>query len=262
MVRALHHLRLDHPICFIDLETTGVSIPRDRIIEVAAIRFAPGIPATRFTRRLNPGVPIPPAATAIHHITDADVAACPPFSAIALDLSRFIGGADLAGFNILRFDVPLLWTEFMRVGVPFQLTGRRYIDAMVLFHALHPRTLEAAATMYLSSRHQHSHQAAADVTVAAAVLDAMLGAHPSLPRTVEALHQIMVPADIGKRLRLDHDGKLVLNFGKYAGWSLGEVTYHDPHYLRWVLGQDFLPDFKGKVFDALFGLNCDIQDQS
>lgn len=117
MIHMLQNLRLDHPVCFIDLETTGVSPTRDRIVEVAAVRFAPGIPAVRFVRRVHPGVPILPSATAVHHITDADVGRCPPFAAIAADLARFIGGADLAGFNVLRFDIPMLWAEFARAGI-------------------------------------------------------------------------------------------------------------------------------------------------
>lgn len=251
MIHMLQNLRLDHPVCFIDLETTGVSPTRDRIVEVAAVRFAPGIPAVRFVRRVHPGVPIPPAATAVHHITDADVARCPPFAAIAADLAQFIGGADLAGFNVLRFDIPMLWAEFARAGIPFQLPGRRIVDAMILYYALHPRTLEAAAQMYLQTRHLHSHQASADVMVAAEVLDSMLAAHPDVPRTVEALHQISVPADLGGRTRPDFHGRLVLNFGKHVGRSLDEVVANDPDYLRWLLSQDFLPDFKQLVFDAL-----------
>jgi DNA polymerase-3 subunit epsilon len=252
MAVPFRHLRLQRPLCALDAETTGTCPRRDRIIEVAVVRYAPDAGPEAFVRRVDPGVPIPTAATAVYGLGDADVAGCPPFADVAPELARFLGDADLAGFNILRFDLPLLLAEFRRSGLDLPLGDRRVVDVQRLYHRLEPRDLAAAARRYLGGDHKGAHGAEADARAAAAVLDRMLAAESGLPRTVPGLHAALVEADLGVRLRRDGD-RLVLAFGRHAGRPLDEVAGDDAGYLRWLLGQDFLPDFRALVVAALVG---------
>jgi DNA polymerase-3 subunit epsilon len=244
------HLRLARPLCVLDTETTGTSPPFDRVIEIAVVKYSPDAGPTRFERRVDLGIPIPSSATAVHCLTDDDVAGCPPFAAIAPDLVRFLGDADLAGYNIVRFDLPLLLAEFRRSGVELPLTDRRVVDVQRLFHRLESRDLAAAVRRYLGRDHEGAHGAVADARATAAVLDRMLADAPDLPVTVAGLHAALVEVDLGERLRRDDD-RLMLAFGKHAGRPLDEVAGSDPDYLRWLLRQDFLPDFKALVAEAL-----------
>jgi len=144
----LRNIQLDRPLAVIDLETTGTDPKLDRIIEISALKLLPDDGHDHRTRRVNPGVPIPPEATAVHGISDDDVADCPAFRAIAPGLARFLDGCDLAGFNILNFDLRLLAAEFNRVGLVFPVAGRRIIDACRIFHQREPRDLTAAMKFY------------------------------------------------------------------------------------------------------------------
>ena len=250
MAHHFQHLQLTRPLCVLDCETTGTSPQHDRIIEVAVVKFKPEGRPSRFVRRVDPGVPISAAATSVHGLTDQDVAGCPPFAAIAPGLARFLQGADLAGYNIARFDLPLLLAEYRRADLELTLTDRSVIDVQRLYHRLEPRDLAAAVRHYLGHDHQDAHRAVADARATAAVLDRMLARYSDLPRTVAELHACLTETDLAGRLRRE-DGRLLLGFGKYAGCPLGEVAHHDPGYLAWLLGQEFLPDFKEVVARAL-----------
>jgi DNA polymerase-3 subunit epsilon len=243
-------LLLTRPLVVLDLETTGTTPKTDRIVEVAAVKFMPGGERTRCHKRLNPGIPIPPAATAIHGIRDEDVVGCPPFEAVAVSLARYLRDADLAGFNLKRFDLLFLLGEFERAGIAFSLANRAVIDVMQLYHQREPRDLTAAVRHFLSRDHEESHRALADAYATAAVLDAMVVHYGDLPRTVAELHASLTDADLGGRLRRE-DGRLVLSFGKYAGLTLDKVAAVDIPYLRWLLEQPCLPDFRAFVEKAL-----------
>lgn len=186
----LQNIKLDRPLAVLDLETTGTDPKLDRIIEVSVLKLLPGGGNDHRTRRVNPGVPIPPEATAVHGITDDDVADSPSFRAIAPSLARFLDGCDLAGFNILNFDLRLLVAEFNRAGLVFQVAGRKVIDTCRIFHQRERRDLTAAYKFYCGLEHKGAHGAAADVLATAAILDAQVAWYEDLPSTVDGLHGV------------------------------------------------------------------------
>jgi DNA polymerase-3 subunit epsilon len=234
------HLHLTRPLVFLDLETTGVDPRRDRIVEIALIRFACGVrPRTR-TLRLNPQQPIPAAATAIHGIRTEDVASCPTFAERADMIAHFFDGADMAGFGVARFDLPFLVVEFQRAGSDFSLSGRKVVDALTLFHRLEPRDLTAAVRRYCRREHAEPHRAGADVRAAVAVLDAILGKHKELPREIDSLHDLLIEVDIEGWFR-GTGSVLFFARGKHRGTSLEDVAIRDASYLRW-LADRVMPD--------------------
>jgi DNA polymerase-3 subunit epsilon len=178
-----HYLSLNRPLAVLDLETTGVDPQTDRIVEVSVLKVLPDGDRQHRTCRVNPGIPIPAAATAVHGITDADVAGEPSFGQVAAALEEFLRGCDLCGFNIKRFDLPLLYAEFRRAGVPFVLEGRALVDPQEIYHHFERRDLTSAVRFYLGRAHHGAHSAAADVLATAEVLDAMLGRYAELTRT-------------------------------------------------------------------------------
>lgn len=249
---SMSHLVLDRPLAVLDLETTGVDPAADRIVEVAVLTLLPGGKQELFHRRVNPGVPIPLAATAVHNITDANVAGAPTFREVAPELFAALHGSDLAGFGIASFDLPLLAVEFARCGLPFRVAGRRVVDVLALYLRLRPRDLAGAVREYLGRDHADAHSAAADVRAAAEVLDAQVGRH-ALPPTPAELHAALVEVDVAGRFRLDAAGQVAFAFGKYSGQRLAGVAGRDPGYLRWMLGRPFLDDTCDVVRRALAG---------
>ncbi len=246
----LLYLTLTRPLAAIDLESTGVDAARDRIVEVAVVKFFPGGPTEVYRRLVNPGVPIPAAATAVHGVADADVAAAPAFASIAPELRRFLGGCDLAGFGVASFDLPLLSAEFARAGVRFAVAGRSVLDALGVYRRFEPRDLAHAVRLYLGRDHEGAHAAVADALAAVEVLDRQVGRY-GLPAGVEGLHAALVEVDVGRRFRRDAAGHVAFGFGKHLGRSLADVARTDPGYLRWMLGQSFLDDAQGLVRRAL-----------
>jgi DNA polymerase-3 subunit epsilon len=250
-------LQLHRSLAFFDLETTGTDPMSDRIVEIAVLRLDTDGARESRARRLNPERPIPPDATAVHGIADADVADAPTFRQIAKGLLDFLGEADLAGFNLSRFDVPLLDREFRDCGLDLGLDRRRVIDVMTIFHRKEPRHLTAAVRFYLGREHAGAHAAAADVEAAADVLAAQLARYEDLPCTIEALDGWIspVPADA-----VDRQGKFVLRegevtfaFGRNRGKPLKDVAANDPDYLSWLLTCDFAPDARALIEGALRG---------
>jgi DNA polymerase III subunit epsilon len=195
-------------------------------------------------------VAIPAAATGVHGITDEDVAGCPPFAAIAAPLARFLRDADWAGFGIKRFDLPFLLAEFRRAGIHFSLANHAVLDSLQIYHQREPRDLTAAVLHYLDRPHDQAHGALADAYATAAVLDAQLQCYRDLPSQVPELHAHLTDADLAGKLRREED-RLILTFGKHSGTDLLTVAHQDPNYLRWLLEQDFLPDFQTHVQRAL-----------
>jgi DNA polymerase-3 subunit epsilon len=252
----MKNLPLERPLAFLDLETTGTRPESDRIVEISVVVLRPGGGEERLTRRVNPGVPIPAAATAVHGITDADVAAEPPFARIAAQVARLLQGADLAGFNVINYDLPLLEAEFARAGATFDREGRRLLDAQRIFHRREPRTLAAAVKFYTGRDHEGAHGAEADVLATVEVLDAQLERYPDLPRDVEGLARACRPDDW-----VDSQGKVrwageaaVLSVGKHGGRTLRDVARDDPSYLEWLAERsDFPADVRAIAREALAG---------
>ncbi|OWK35686.1 3'-5' exonuclease [Fimbriiglobus ruber] len=208
--------------------------------------------ADGYRRRINPGVPIPPAATAVHGIGDADVATAPPFRALAHDLFARLKDVDLAGFGVAGFDLPLLTAEFARVGLRFKVAGRAVLDALDVYRRKEPRDLASAVRFYVGRDHTGAHSAVTDVRAAAEVLDRQVGAY-QLPATPAALYATLTDVDVARRFRRDDRQRIVFAFGKYAGQPLDEVGGRDPGYLDWMLRQSFLDDVRCLVQRALAG---------
>ncbi len=249
----LTNLSLERPLAIIDLETTGTDAKTDRIVEISVLKIQPDGQRTHRTRRLNPGRPIPPEATSVHGITDADIAGEPRFEQVVDSLLSFLEGCDFCGFNPKRFDLRMLYGEVSRAGRKLILEGRAIIDAMEIFHRQEPRDLAAAVRMYLGRDHQDSHSAAADVLATAEILDAMVAHYPDLPRSAAGLHQHFMDAESvdseGFFRRLE--GEVRFRKGKYRGTPLAAIAAADPGYLEWMLGQDFYEDTKAVARDAL-----------
>lgn len=250
-------LRRTKPLVFFDLETTGTDPATDRIVEIATLRLDPDGGRETRTRRLDPERQIPAEATAIHGIRDADVAGQPTFSRIARGLLEFLGDADLAGFNIARFDAPLLDREFRDCGLDLGLPRRALVDVMAIFHRKERRDLGAAVRFYLNREHEGAHGAEADVLATAEVLEAQLERYPDLPRTVPELEAW---CDARPRDAVDRsgkfvwkDGRAVFAFGKFQGRSLEDVSRSERDYLEWIVRSDFPSDARQLVQKALGG---------
>jgi DNA polymerase-3 subunit epsilon len=248
-------LKLDRPLAALDIEATGITPLADRIVELAIIRVAPD--GTRETRtwRVNPGIPIPSEATAIHGIRDADVAACPPFVRIAEEVYYFLEGCDLVGYNLARYDIPMLTEEFRRADVRFDVDNRRVIDAQRIFHRREPRDLTAALAFYCGATHDGAHGAVADAEATLRVLEGQFAKYPDLPRDLDALNAYCSPrranwVDRVGRLRWEN-GEVVLNFGRMKGTSLKTLIADEPGFLQWLLRGDFPRDTKEIVKNAL-----------
>jgi DNA polymerase-3 subunit epsilon len=250
-------VQLSRPIAFFDLETTGTDPSRDKIVEIALVRLEPSGSRVAVTRRINPERPIPAEATAVHGITDADVSGLPTFGQIARELIDVLTDADLAGYNVRRFDVPLLAREFRDAGLDLALRSRRIVDVMTIFHKKEPRDLTAAVRFFLDRDHGGAHGAEADVQASIEVLDAQLLRYPDLPRTVEALDAYCYPVPAGAVDRggkfVLRDGEIVFAFGRQKGRALREVAAVQRDYLEWILKQDFPEDARELVEKALGG---------
>lgn len=235
----------DRPVAFFDLETTGLSLSRDRIVELALIRISPQGDVLEKVRRVNPEMPIPPEAAAVHGITDDVVVDEPTFRAVAKDLARILEPCDLGGFNIRRFDLPILLAEFRRAGVAFDIKDRRLIDMKMIFHREEPRDLSAAARFYLDRDHQDAHTALGDIRTTAAVLAAQMERYPHLPRDLDGLHAYCDEMDPFRtefdRWFAEESGGLRFMRGKHKGSLIEEVASSSPDYLEWMLGADDMP---------------------
>lgn len=241
-------LKLQRPIVFFDLETTGTNVTHDRIVEISIIKVLPGGEEVERTRRVNPEIPIPPEATAVHHITDADVAEEPTFRQIAKSLAEMFADSDIAGFNSNRFDIPLLMEEFNRAGVPFDLSRTRFVDVQTIYHKLEPRNLTAAYRFYCGKNLEDAHSASADTRATLEVLKAQLDRYPAdLVNDVKALSEFSCHSknvDFAGRLIYNDARQEVVNFGKYKGQIAEDVLRRDPGYYSWIQQGDFQQDTK------------------
>ena len=248
-------LRLDRPLVVFDIESTGTTPRKDRIIELAAVKLMPDGTEISKCWLMNPGVKIPPETTKIHGITDEIVKDCPTFADKADEIFAFFEGCDLSGFNADRFDIPCLEEEFARVGLNFGASSRRHVDVQRIFHRMEPRDLTAAVRLYLGRDHAGAHGAEADARATLEVLKAQLVRYPGLPKTTAEMDEYLAPHDPLNADRMGmlrwRDGELTVNFGKKKGATLRSLLVNEPNFLRWILKGDFDTEVRMIVRDLL-----------
>lgn len=235
-------LNLKNPIIFFDLETTGLDIANDRIIEIAYIKVYPNGNEESFTYRINPERPIPAESTAVHGITDEDVKDCPTFKEMAKKIAADFKGCDLAGYNSARFDLPMLAEEFLRADVDIDLSTRKMIDVQTIFHKKEQRTLSAAYKFYCKADLVDAHAAMADTKATYEILQSQLDRYPDLQNDMAFLADYTCTSknvDFAGRIVYNDKGVEVINFGKYKGQAVVDVLKNDPGYYGWILQADF-----------------------
>ncbi len=250
-------LVLERPLVFFDIESTGTNPYRDRIVEIAVIKVMPDGTREDVVRRINPTIPIPEGASAVHGIYDADVAEAPTFDVIAHNLFNYLDNCDLAGYNIVKFDVPMLQEEFKRCGLVLDMKERKLIDVFNIFCRLYPRTLSAAYEFFCGGNLEDAHSALADTDATVSVLLGQLAKHPELPREMAGLAEFSAARDadfVDSEGRLKFSGsEVVVNFGKNSGRRLRDLAVEDPGFLRWMLRSDFSDEVKNIIRNALSG---------
>lgn len=260
-------LNLKRPLAFFDLETTGVNVSSDRIVELSILKVSPGGLEETLTLKVNPERPIPAESSMFHGIYDEDVKDLPTFKQQAKQIADFIADSDLAGYNSNKFDVPMLMEEFLRAGVDFSLEGRAFVDVQNIFHQMEQRTLKAAYKFYCDQNLDNAHTAEADVRATYEVLKAQLTKYDGVDyedkhgqvskpvlNDVEALHNftnLSKPVDFAGRLVYDEDGDATINFGKHKGRKVVEVFDVEPSYYAWMQNGDF-PLYTKKVLENLW----------
>ncbi len=247
------NLKLHKPLCVFDLETTGVQVAKDRIVEISILKVNPDASRESKTWLVNPGMPIPPETSAIHGITDEKVKDAPTFKEIASKVMDMISGTDLGGFNSNRFDVPLLAEELLRAGFDFDLNKFKLVDAQTIFHKMEPRNLTAAYQFYCKKELVNAHSAEADVLATFEVLDAQVGHYDDLPNDIASLSEISSHhkfADLAGFIAFDKEDKETFTFGKYKGQRVKEVFQKDLGYYGWIQNADF-PLYTKKVLTGI-----------
>ena len=255
-------LNLKNPIIFFDLETTGTSVTTDRIVEICYLKVYPDGADEEHTMRINPGIPIPKAASAVHGIYDADVSQCPTFKEVAPGIAKDFEGCDLAGFNSNRFDLPMLAEEFIRAGVNIDLMRMKRIDVLVIFHKMEQRTLSAAYKFYCGKNLEDAHSALGDTRATYEVLMAQLDRYPGLKNDVAALSDFSGytrNVDFAGRIVYDDRGIETFNFGKYRGRHVVDVIREDPGYYGWIQDSDFTLNTKAVL--TRIKLNSDLSEK-
>ncbi|MFT6165713.1 MAG: DNA polymerase-3 subunit epsilon [Vicingaceae bacterium] len=246
-------LALKKPIVFFDLETTGVDVAKDRIVEISILKLHPDGKKEVKTRRVNPEMLIPEGSSEIHGIYDEDVKDEPTFKSMAKSLVAFIGNSDLAGFNSNKFDVPLLAEEFLRVGVDFEIDSRSLVDVQNIFHKMEQRTLVAAYKFYCGKDLTNAHSAEADNIATYEVLEAQIERYNELENNVNFLSEFSRRtnnADLMGRIVFNEEHVEVFNFGKHKGTPVSQVLERDPSYYKWMMNGDF-PLYTKKVLTAI-----------
>lgn len=248
-------LKLTKPIAFLDLETTGIKVATDRIVEICLLRLNPDGTSRILTRRINPEMPIPPEVTAIHGITDEDVRDCPTFKQLAHELVAFLDHCDLAGYNSNHFDIPLLVEEFLRAGIEFELKGRRFVDVQNIYHKMEPRNLHAAYKFYCSRELTNAHSAEADTLATYEVLKAQLDRYSDVAvrdrkgnlitpviNDIQALSDFSYASksvDLVGHIVYNERNIPVFNFGKHKGKAVLQVLKDEPSYYDWMMKSEF-----------------------
>ncbi len=248
-------LKLTKPIAFLDLETTGIKVATDRIVEICLLRLNPDGTSRILTRRINPEMPIPPEVTAIHGITDEDVKDCPTFKQLAHELVAFLDHCDLAGYNSNHFDIPLLVEELLRAGIEFELKGRRFVDVQNIYHKMEPRNLHAAYKFYCSRELTNAHSAEADTLATFEILKAQLDRYSDVAvrdrkgnlitpviNDIQALSDFSYASksvDLVGHIVYNEHNIPVFNFGKHKGKAVLQVLKDEPSYYDWMMKSEF-----------------------
>ncbi|MNK04154.1 DNA polymerase III subunit epsilon [compost metagenome] len=260
-------LNLKRPLAFFDLETTGVNVGADRIVEIAILKAMPDGTEIIKSMRINPEMPIPLHSSLIHGIYDEDIATAPTFKAVAVELSEFIGDADLAGYNSNRFDIPVILEEFLRAGIDFDMSDRKFVDVQNIFHQMEQRTLRAAYKYYCGKDIINAHSAEADITATYQVLLAQIERYKDVDfedkqgkisqpvqNDVEALHiftNMNKPVDFAGRMVFNENDEEIFNFGKHKGKTVEQVFDTEPSYYAWMKQGDF-PLYTKKKLDEIW----------
>lgn len=259
-------LNLTRPLAVFDLETTGVNVGKDKIVEISAIKINPDGSEEVLDQRLNPEMPIPPEVTKIHGISDEDVKDAPTFKLFAPQLLQFLGNADLGGYNSNKFDIPLLVEEFLRAEIDFEIKGRRFVDVQNIFHKMEPRTLKAAYKFYCNSDLINAHSALADTRATYEVLCSQLERYEGVEyedregnistpvvNDIKALHDFSFQnrnADLVGHLIFNQKNQEVFNFGKHKGKCVEDIFSTEPSYYDWMIKSDF-PLYTKKIITAI-----------
>ncbi len=247
------NLNLKNPIAFIDLETTGIDVAKDKIVEISILKVNPNHSEEIKTLRINPECPIPPTSTEIHGISDEDVKDAPTFPQVAKNIADFIEGCDLAGYNSNKFDFPLLAEEFLRADVDIDLKRHKFIDVQVIFHKKEKRTLEAAYQFYCEKNLENAHSAEADTKATYEVLKGQLEKYDDLNNDMEYLSEFSShnkSVDFAGRIIYDDNNVEVFNFGKNKGKSVEWVLKNQPGYYEWMMKSDF-PLYTKKILTQI-----------
>jgi DNA polymerase III subunit epsilon len=255
------NLNLKRPIAFLDLETTGINVSTDRIVELSVLKISPNGKEEWMSTRINPEMAIPQKSTAVHGIKDDDVAKSPTFKEVARKLAAFLEGCDLAGYNAIKFDIPVLAEEFLRVNIDFSFTKRRYVDVQVIFHKKEQRTLSAAYLFYCKKELEGAHGSKADTAATFEILKSQLDRYKDLENDIEKLADFSSfnsNVDFAGRIVLDEKGVEIFNFGKHKGKPVEVVFNEEPAYYSWMMNGEF-PLYTKKVLTEIklrsFGKN-------
>ncbi|WP_341652766.1 3'-5' exonuclease [Blattabacterium cuenoti] len=246
-------LKLHRPICFFDIEATGINIGKDRIIEISILKILPHGSQEERTWLIYPEIPIPPQSTAIHGIKDEDVVGKLKFKDVASSIFKMIENTDLAGYNSNRFDIPILAEEMLRAGMSFDIRKHKTIDIQVIFHKMEPRTLSAAYKYYCSKDLMKAHSSRADTFATYEILLSQLEKYKNLKKDVKSLNQFSHQkniADLAGFIKIDEQGNEIFNFGKYKGEKVIEIFERFPNYYGWIQNSDF-PLYTKKILTEI-----------
>ncbi len=255
-------LNLKNPLVIFDLETTGISISKDRILEYSFVKIHPNQEKEVRTQRINPTIPIPLESSLIHGIYDKDIIDAPTFKQVAKNLAKWLEGCDLGGFNVIKFDVPLMVEEFLRSEIDFEIKNRKLIDAQRFFHLMEKRNLSAAYKFYCNKDLDNAHSAEADTLATLAVLESQVERYEKMEvkdnlgqkigvfaNDMENLHNLTFTkmADLAGRMVYNQKDEIVFNFGKHRGKPVAQVLKSEPSYFDWMMKGDFTRDTKRKL---------------
>jgi DNA polymerase III subunit epsilon len=246
-------LNLTRPICFFDLETTGIDIGKDRIVEISILKVFPNGNKESKTWLVNPTIPIPYETTLVHGITNEKVANEPTFNELSSQIHTMIKDSDLAGFNSDRFDIPLLAEELLRAGVDFDMKNKVSVDIQTIFHKKEERTLAAALKFYTGNSLENAHTAEADTNATYEILKAQLDRYPDLENDMKSLSEFTTRkkiADFAGMIAFDKDNEEIFTFGKHKGQKVNKVLENEPGYFSWIQNADF-PLYTKKVLTAI-----------
>jgi len=246
-------LQLTRPLAFIDLETTGINIGVDRIVEIAIVKILPDGEQVVKRKLINPQMPIPAASSEIHGISDEMVKDAPTFKQVANEIKQFLENCDLGGYNSNRFDVPMLVEEFLRAGLEFNVDGRKMVDVQKIFHLMEQRTLSAAYKFYCQKTHDGAHSAEKDAMATWEILEAQVERYPAIGDTVETITKFTGEDDFVDFARrfIKQNGVEIFNFGKHKGKAVTDVLKAEPQYYDWMMKGDFAMHTKQKLTEIL-----------